>query len=291
MTVGIIIQTRTGSSRLPSKVMMKADEDSIMLDYVINQLNYSKLHDELVIATTVLEQDDVIFDHVTNRNIQCFRGDEKNVLERLKFQSIVSSNFDEFFEIRVGSLYNYIDNNKKRFDYSGLRELPFRDHLLGECQVFFKKFYKNFNDKIIPEMIKNSIYLGDIESLDEEGKKKIKKYFKKTIFPMLTPMVFDNLHSFPILMNKVLIYGVVTKSSDNTNKRKISFIQIPVNIPRFFEYKIDEKIIFIPIEKIIHKYIKKFFRNVTIESISLFRIIRNGDFTLEESEDIETNFL
>ena len=82
MTVGIIIQTRTGSSRLPSKVMMKADEDSIMLDYVINQLNYSKLHDELVIATTVLEQDDVIFDHVTNRNIQCFRGDEKNVLER-----------------------------------------------------------------------------------------------------------------------------------------------------------------------------------------------------------------
>ena len=82
MTVGIIVQTRTGSSRLPSKVMMKADEDSIMLDYVINQLNYSKLHDELVIATTVLDQDDVIFDHVTNRNIQCFRGDEKNVLER-----------------------------------------------------------------------------------------------------------------------------------------------------------------------------------------------------------------
>ena len=82
MTVGIIIQTRTGSSRLPSKVMMKADEDSIMLDYVINQLNHSKLHDKLVIATTVLEQDNVIFDHVTNRNIECFRGDEKNVLDR-----------------------------------------------------------------------------------------------------------------------------------------------------------------------------------------------------------------
>ena len=75
---------------------------------------------------------------------------------------------------------------------------------------------------------------------------------------MLTPMVFDNLHSFPILMNKVLIYGVVTKSSDNTNKRKISFIQIPQNIPRFFEYKVNDKICFIPIEKIIEKHIKKF---------------------------------
>jgi len=224
-----------------------------------------------------------VLDQVKNEN--------KNILERLKFQSIVSSNFDEFFEIRVGSLYNYIDNKKNRIDYSGLRELPFRDYLLNESQLFFKDFNNFFVKNIIPDMNKNSIYLEEIDSLDEEGKKKVKKYFKKTIFPMLTPMVYDNFHSFPILMNKVLIYGVVTKSSENSDKKKISFIQIPVNLPRFFEYKIEEKIIFIPIEKIIHKYIKKFFRSVTIESTSLFRIIRNGDFTLEESEDIESNFL
>ena len=82
MTVGIIVQTRTGSSRLPAKVMMKADDESLMIDYVINQLKHSKLHDQIVVATTNLKQDDVIFDYVTNRNILCFRGDEKNVLER-----------------------------------------------------------------------------------------------------------------------------------------------------------------------------------------------------------------
>ena len=82
MTVGIIVQTRTGSTRLPGKVMMKADDKLLMIDYVINQLKHSKLHDEIVVATTNLEQDDVIFDYVTNRNILCFRGDEKNVLER-----------------------------------------------------------------------------------------------------------------------------------------------------------------------------------------------------------------
>ena len=82
MTVGIIVQTRTGSTRLPGKVMMKADDKLLMIDYVINQLKHSKLHDEIVIATTDLKQDDVIFDYVTNRNIPCFRGDEKNVLER-----------------------------------------------------------------------------------------------------------------------------------------------------------------------------------------------------------------
>ena len=82
MTVGIIVQSRTGSSRLPAKVMMKADDKSLMIDYVINQLKHSKLHDDIVIATTNLQRDDVIFNHVSNQNILCFRGDEKNVLER-----------------------------------------------------------------------------------------------------------------------------------------------------------------------------------------------------------------
>ena len=61
MTVGIIVQTRTGSTRLPGKVMMKADDKLLMVDYVINQLKHSKIHDEIVIATTDLKQDDVMF--------------------------------------------------------------------------------------------------------------------------------------------------------------------------------------------------------------------------------------
>jgi spore coat polysaccharide biosynthesis protein SpsF len=82
MTVGIIIQTRTGSTRLPAKVMMKADDKFLMIDYVINQLQHSKLSDKIVIATTDLDQDNVIYEYITNRNIPCFRGDEKNVLQR-----------------------------------------------------------------------------------------------------------------------------------------------------------------------------------------------------------------
>lgn len=224
-----------------------------------------------------------VLDQVKDKN--------RGVLDKLKFLSIVSSNFDEFFEIRVGSLYNYIDNNKKRIDYSGMREEPFREFLLGQCSKFFNDFNTYFSDTIITELNEKKIFIGNLDNLDEEGQKRAKKYFKKTIFPMLTPMVFDNLHSFPILMNKVLIFGVVTKTKDSSKKKKTSFIQIPVNLPRFFEYKIDDNIFFIPIEKIISKYIDKFFRSVLIESVSLFRIIRNGDFTLEESEDIETNFL
>ena len=219
------------------------------------------------------------------------KNDNRNLLDRLKFLSIVSSNFDEFFEVRVGSLYNYIDSKKNRIDYSGMRENPFREYLLDNSKVFFDDFNSFFSNSIIPLMEKEKIFIGDLDLLDKDGIKKVKKYFKKTIFPMITPMVFDSLHSFPILMNKVLIFGVVTKSKKTSSKRKISFIQIPQNIPRFFEYKIDSKIYFIPIENIIRKYIETFFQGILIESVSLFRIIRNGDYTLEESEDIESNFL
>ena len=219
------------------------------------------------------------------------KGDNRKLLDKLKFLSIVSSNFDEFFEVRVGSLYNYIDSKKNRIDYSGMRESPFREYLLEKSKMFFDDFNNFFVGSIIPLMEKEKIFIGDLDLLDNDGRKKVKKYFKKTIFPMITPMVFDSLHSFPILMNKVLIFGVVTKSKNTSSKNKISFIQIPQNIPRFFEYKINDKVYFIPIENIIRKYIKRFFKGILIESISLFRIIRNGDYTLEESEDIESNFL
>jgi len=215
----------------------------------------------------------------------------RNILEKLKFMSIVSSNFDEFFEIRIGSLYNYIDNNKKRIDYSGIRELPFKDLLLSKCKEFYLDQDNYYIDKLLPLLKKKSISICNIDDLDNAGKVKIKRYFKKTLFPMITPMVFDSYHSFPVLMNKVLIFGVITNDRENKHGKKMSFIQIPLNIPRFFEYKSKDSICFVPIEKIIKKHMHKFFRNIEIVSISLFRLIRNGDFTLEESEDIEINFL
>ena len=150
------------------------------------------------------------------------KGDNRKLLDKLKFLSIVSSNFDEFFEVRVGSLYNYIDSKKNRIDYSGMRESPFREYLLEKSKMFFDDFNNFFVGSIIPLMEKEKIFIGDLDLLDNDGRKKVKKYFKKTIFPMITPMVFDSLHSFPILMNKVLIFGVVTKSKNTSSKNKIS---------------------------------------------------------------------
>lgn len=220
------------------------------------------------------------------------RHEERSIFDRLKFLSITASNLDEFCTIRLGSLYNYLDYGKERFDYNGLREEPFRKLLLTRTKEFFVDQNAYYVEHMKPMFVKNGFSISGYRDLSPEAMEKVDNYFQKTIFPMLTPMVFDNYHTFPILMNNRLLFGVVTKNaSDHINQLKVSFIQVPHNLPRFYEVTSDDIIHFIPIEEIIRHNIHHLFRNVEIVNANLFRINRNGDFTLEESEDIESNFL
>lgn len=217
---------------------------------------------------------------------------DRSIFEKLKFLAITGSNLDEFFMIRVGSLYNYLDYEKERVDYSGLREDPFKERLMKDCQRFHQDQHDYFSSVILPELHEEGITLCNVSKLTEDEHEVVKQYFIKAIYPMLTPMVYDGYRTFPILMNKLLVFGVVTTSpGERKDMRKMSFVQIPANIPRFFEIERENSLLLIPIEEVIRENIVSLFRNVEIESISLFRITRNGDFTLEESEDMDANFL
>jgi polyphosphate kinase len=217
---------------------------------------------------------------------------ERSIFDRLKFLAITSSNLDEFCTIRLGSLYNYLDYGKLRFDYNGLREEPFRKLLLTEMQTFCRDQNSYFVDELMPHFKANGFVICEYDELSVENTQRVNEYFNRIIFPMLTPMVFDNYHTFPTLMNNRLLFGVVTKNpTEGANQQKVSFIQVPHNLPRFFEISSPDITYFVPIEEIIRNNIHNLFRNVEIISASLFRINRNGDFTLEESEDIESNFL
>lgn len=218
--------------------------------------------------------------------------EDRSIFDRLKFLSITASNLDEFCTIRLGSLYNYIDYGKERFDYNGLREEPFRTLLMAEVKKFYEDQNQLFIKHLRPLFEPNGFCIAQYHQLSIEDTQRVDNYFSKTIFPMLTPMVFDNYHTFPILMNNRLLFGVVTKNpTDAQNNLKVSFVQVPQNLPRFYELRNDDVIQFVPIEEIIRNNIQNLFRNVEIVSTNLFRINRNGDFTLEESEDIESNFL
>lgn len=217
---------------------------------------------------------------------------DRSIFDRLKFLSITASNLDEFCTIRLGSLYDYIDFGKERVDYSGLREEPYRKYLLTEVQRYTKEQSDYFVQKLKPLFEKNGFSICTYKNLSIENAKQVDDYFQSIIFPMLTPMVFDNYHTFPVLMNNRLLFGVVTKApTEIQNPLRISFIQVPNNLPRFYEIETEHGIQFVPVEEIIRYNVHHLFRNIEIQSVNLFRINRNGDFTLDETDEIESNFL
>ncbi len=247
---------------------------------------------EALIQKSVYISRDLSWVQFNHRVLDQAKNKKRSILERLKFIAISSSNLDEFFMVRVGSLYNYIDYDKQRLDYSGLREEPFRATLLGEVQDFVKEKYDYYHKELVPKFSENNFSIAGVDELTEEERESANAYFTKTIFPMLTPMVSDAFHTFPMLMNKLLCFGVVTKEEvDGKEVNKISFIQIPQNLPRFYEIFREDEMVFVPIESIIRSNINRLFRNVSIISTNLLRITRNGDFTLEESEDLESDFI
>lgn len=247
---------------------------------------------EVVILQSNLISRDLSWIQFNYRVLDQCRKSDRNIFERLKFLAITASNLDEFFMIRVGSLYNYIDYGRQRIDYSGLREEPFKKRLYEEIRQFFTDQNQLYSGELKPRFAENGFLICAIADLTPKEQEKAKSYFKKTIFPMLTPMAYDSYHAFPILMNNILIFTVVTRNpEDSGDRKKLSFIQIPQNLPRFFEMERENQILFVPIEEIIREHIEKLFRNIEIVSVALFRITRNGDFTLDESDDIEANFL
>ncbi len=223
----------------------------------------------------------------------------RSIFDKLKFLAITSSNLDEFFMIRVGSLYNYLDYGKERIDYSGLRELPFRRKLLDFAHRFVNDQSLTYLNELKPNFEKNGFNILKMSDLTELEIKKADGYFKNTVFPLLTPMVYDAYHGFPLMMNQMLIFGVVTRignslgldAESDKGQERLTFVQIPQNLTRFFELTRKDKVIFVPIEEVVREFLPRLFRNVEIVAANLFRISRNGDFTLEESDDIDNDFI
>jgi len=244
-----------------------------------------------IIAQSDLISRDLSWLQFNYRVLDQAKKDGRSLFDKLKFLAITASNADEFFMIRIGSLYNYLDYGKDRIDYSGLRAVPFKKKLFSEVNEFTEERNRIFIEQLKPDFAKHRFQILKFDDLEKREQTKVSNYFEKIVFPMLTPMVFDPYHTFPVLVNNILIFGVVSKSKGAKEKKKMSFIQIPQNLPRFYEMERKDQVLFVPIEEVVRAHIQELFKNVDILSSTLFRVTRNGDFTLEESEDDEANFI
>ena len=155
--IGCIVQARMGSSRLPGKTLLKIDDKNTVLDFVINQLSSSNLLDEIIIATTNLESDNVIENFVKNMNVDVFRGKSNDVLDRY-FQCAKHFSIDTIVRITGDNPLvdpTIIDNLIQKFtlnSYDYLSNAHVRTFPYGtEVEIFsFESLEQAWKNAILP---------------------------------------------------------------------------------------------------------------------------------------------
>ncbi len=214
--------------------------------------------------------------------------DKKNpLLERTKFLSIVSSNLDEFFMVRVASLKDQIHVGHLKHDLSGMLPAEQIKKISLKVHNMVYKQYNSFNRSIMPALNREGIALLKLEDLDNKQLEYIEEYFESTIFPVLTPMAVDKSRPFPLILNKSLNIAVLLESREAESGFIFATVQVPAILDRIIKLPSPNEQ-FILLEDIIKKYLHRLFRGHNILSSGMYRITRNADLSIDEegAEDL-----
>jgi polyphosphate kinase len=213
--------------------------------------------------------------------------DEKVPLfEQLKFISIFSSNLDEFFMIRVGSLTDLsLMENDNHDNKTGMSPKQQLDKIFKRATLLYKKrddIYHEVENQLRESQISNL----DMKELNKQGKKYIEKYYKDYILPILSPQVINSRHPFPHLVNKDL-YIICVFSGDDT---KFGLIPVSKSLPKYVPLP-GEPLQYVLTEKIILHYLKDIFSMYKIENSAIISVTRNADISAEDEVfEVDDNF-
>jgi len=208
-------------------------------------------------------------------------SEDSNVplLERLKFISIFTSNLDEFFMVRCGSIYDLSLVKKKQKDNkTGWTPQEQLDAVYNRCKILYKKKDNDF-EKLNDELQKEGIYDLNFSDLTKNELKNVKKFFLEDILPIISPQIIDIHHPFPHLSNKKLNLMLIMEYD---GKEIYGSVPIPQFLDRVFYPSEDEKR-FILIEKIVHEYAEEIFLNYNIKFKTIISVVRNADIALSTS--------
>ncbi len=207
------------------------------------------------------------------------------LLERLKFLCIVSSNLDEFFEVRIASLMAI--EREKSLSLDPIVPVGF-DVVGPAAQDLVHEQYTVLNEQILPALAEQGIHLLRHVDRSEEQRAWVKEYFEREVRPILTPIVLDPSHPFPQIVNKSLNFIVELNGKDAYGRgTSIAVIKAPRVLPRII--RLPEKIsgndqVFCLLSSVIHAHIEDLFPGREVKSYSQFRVTRDSDLWVDEEE-------
>lgn len=209
------------------------------------------------------------------------------LLERLQFNSIFISNLDEFFMIRVGSLFDLLLANKYAIDNkTGMSPKEQLDKIYEVVKPLYEKKDEIYF-QIESKLRFYGIYSLSIDELTNKEKEYIKDYFRKQILPILSPQIIDTLHPFPYIYNKLIHIITVLKNKGNL---VFGIIPVPAILPDVIFLPGDD-IRYIAVEKIILEYANDVFDMYNVVDKNYICVTRNADISADdEAFDIEDDF-
>ncbi len=220
--------------------------------------------------------------------------DETNpLLERVKFLSILGSNLDEFFMVRVGGLSMQLDAGVHNVTHDGMtpnQQLIEIRKLSKQLMVEARAYLRN---TIIPLLDTEGIHILNYDQLSEKQQAFVNEYFHEVVFPTLTPLAFDPGHPFPHISN--LSLNLAVNIQDENGEEHFARVKVPASLPQLVpikrssgSYRKDGSIPrhhhFVWLSHLINANLEHLFPGMQVIESYAFHVTRNADFEIQELE-------
>ena len=218
------------------------------------------------------------------------QAEDKNVplLERLRFLCIVSSNRDEFFEVRMAWLKREDKLHPRRKLDNGKMPSETIADVTKAARSLIQHQYDLFNNVLQPELAQEGIFFYRRRNWTDTQKKWIEDYFDRELLPILTPIGLDPSHPFPRPLNKSLNFAVELDGTDAFGRPSgMAIVQAPRILPRVVPLPAElcqGGSGFVFLSSILHAHVGKLFPGMTVKGCHQFRLTRDSDLTVDEED-------
>lgn len=208
------------------------------------------------------------------------------LLERLRFICIVSSNLDEFFEVRAAPHVDAMREDERKSDIN----VKSYEAISEAAHTLVDKQYQIFNAELMPALTKKGVYLLSHGDRTAEQRKWVAKYFETEVRPLLVPVALDPSHPFPLVANKSLNFIVLLGGNDAFGRdNHIAIVKVPRVLPRLIKLPknlSDKQQKFVSLSSVIRAHLTSLFTGREVINFSQFRVTRHSDLAVDE-EDVK----
>ena len=207
------------------------------------------------------------------------------LLERVKFLSIVSSNLDEFFMVRVAGLLQQIESGVQESSIDGGAPGAQLEAIRAAVAEIFEEAYETYHQELVPALAAARIGLIDYRSLSLDQRHHLETYFWESIYPVLTPLAFDRSRPFPHISNLSLNLAVVVRDAEGAEH--FARVKVPDSINQLVPVHTDSDRnaeVFVWLEEVILANLHFLFPGLEIVEAHPFHVTRDAEVAIKELE-------